>query len=123
MNKFLVCFCVFSGFSETKNGKSKYIFGSEGLQGLPVWLSICGGGGVHWVQVMQTALAILLMLAKMDKIPSFRPFAAFALGALPAYMALFRILRRFLAGFGVRMCVCMGLVLCVVCRAFVCVSG
>ena len=35
------------------------------------------------------ALAILLMLAKMDKIPSLRPFAAFALGALHLNMALF----------------------------------
>ena len=36
-----------------------------------------------------------------------------------ANMALFRVLKAFLAGFMVRMCVCMGLVLCVDCVAFV----
>ena len=25
------------------------------VAGLPVWLSICGGGGVHWVQVVGRA--------------------------------------------------------------------
>ena len=49
----------------------------------------------------QGTLAILLTLAKMDKIHSFCPFAAFALVVLLANMALFRILRGFLAWFGV----------------------
>ena len=38
-------------------------------------------------------------------------------------MALFRVLRGFLARFGVRMYVCMGLGVCVDCGAFVCVRG
>ena len=43
----------------------------------------------------------------------------FALGALIANMALFRVLRAFLEGFMVRVYICMGLVLCVACVAFV----
>ena len=46
-------------------------------------------------------LAILLTLAKMDKIPAFRPLSCFALGALPANMPLFRVLRGFQRVLGV----------------------
>ena len=52
-------------------------------------------------------------------VPSFCPLSCFALGALLANMALFRILRGFLAGFGVLVWVCIACVLCVACRAFV----
>ena len=52
-------------------------------------------------------------------LPAFCPLYCFACGALHLNMALFRILRGFLARFGVRMCVCMGLVLFVACVAFV----
>ena len=38
-------------------------------------------------------------------------------------MPLFSVFRGFLAGFGVRMYICMGLGFCVDCRAFVCVRG
>ena len=54
---------------------------------------------------------------------AFCPLSCFACGALHLNMALFRVLRAFLAGFMVRMCVCVGLVLCVACGAFVCVRG
>ena len=77
----------------------------------------------HWLQVCRAALAILLMLAKIDKIPSFRPLACFARGVSLANMALFRVLRAFLARFGVFVWVCIGRVLCVACVAFVRVSG
>ena len=43
--------------------------------------------------------------------------------ALPFKYALFSVLGAFLAGFGVRMYICMGLGFCVDCGAFVCVSG
>ena len=66
-------------------------------------------------------LAILLTLAKMDKIPAFCPLSRFVLGALLANMALFRVLRAFLARFGVVVWVCVVLALCVACGAFVCV--
>ena len=123
INYFLGCFGVFSGFSETRKDKNKDIFYFEGLQGLPLWLSLCGGGGVHWVQVVGAALAILLALAKMNKIPSFGSLCRFAIGALLANMALFRVFRGILRGFSCWMWVCIACVLCVACGAFVCVSG
>ena len=43
----------------------------------------------------------------------------FALGALIANVALFRVLRAFLEGFGMFVWVCVVLVLCVACVAFV----
>ena len=88
-----------------------------------MWLSLWGGGGVHWEQVVGAALAILLTLAKMDKIPAFRPLSCFACLGLLANMALFRVLRAFLARFGVVVRVCVGSVLCVACGAFVCVNS
>ena len=63
-------------------------------------------------------------------VPSFRGvFPAFCLpyrlvsGWSLANMPLFRVLRAFLARFGVVVWVCSLGVLCVACRAFVCVSG
>ena len=50
---------------------------------------------------------------------AFCPLPCFACGALHLNMALFRVLKAFLAGFGVRICVCMGLGFCVACGAFV----
>ena len=78
------------------------------------------GGGVHRVQVVRSCSLSLGV---------FRPFAlplslsCFACGALHLNMALFRVLRAFLAGFMVRMNICMGLGFCVDCGAFVCVRG
>ena len=51
------------------------------------------------------------------------PLCCFVCGALLANMPLFRVLRAFLAGFVGFVWVCVGLVLCVACEAFVCVSG
>ena len=55
--------------------------------------------------------------------PAFCLFAAFAFLQYLLNMPLFRILRRFLAGFGVLVWVCVALVVCVACVAFVRVSG
>ena len=52
-------------------------------------------------------------------LPAFCPLCCFALGALLANMALFSVLRGFLAWFGVVVWVCVVLVLCVACVAFV----
>ena len=51
--------------------------------------------------------------------PSFCPLSRFALGALLANMALFRILKWFLAWFMGFVWVCIACVLCVSCGAFV----
>ena len=52
-------------------------------------------------------------------VPAFCPLSRFACGASLANMALFRVLRAFLAWFVVVVWVCMGSVLCVACVAFV----
>ena len=51
--------------------------------------------------------------------PAFCPLSRLALGALLANMALFRVLRGFLEGFGVVVWVYVVLVVCVACGAFV----
>ena len=109
-------------FARPKRAKFKIYLIFEGA-GLPLCLSLWGGGGVHWWQVVGAALAILLTSAKMDKIPSFWSFSRFTSGALSLNIALFRILRAFLRGFSCSVWVCLAWVLCVDCRAFVCVSG
>ena len=50
-------------------------------------------------------------------VPSFCPLSRFVFGALLANMALFRVLRAFLARFGVVVWVCVACVLCVACVA------
>ena len=61
---------------------------------------------VHLVQVCSLC-AILLTLARLDKIPPdalpFSPLYRFAFGALSLNMALFRVFKGFLGGFG-RLC-------------------
>ena len=84
-----------------------------------MWLSLWGGGRVHLVQVVGAALAILLTLAKMDRIPAFCPLSRFACGVLCLNMALFRVFRGFLARFVGFVWVCLACVLCVACVAFV----
>ena len=51
--------------------------------------------------------------------PAFCPLSRFVLVGLLANMPLFRVLRAFLEGFGVVVWVCVVLVLCVACVAFV----
>ena len=53
----------------------------------------------------------------------FCPLSRFVFGALLANMALFRVLRGFLAWFGAFVWVCVVLVICVACGAFVCVNS
>ena len=52
-------------------------------------------------------------------VPFFCPLSRFVLGALLANMALFRVFRGFLARFMGFVWVCVVLVLCVACGAFV----
>lgn len=52
-------------------------------------------------------------------LPAFCPLVCFVLVVSLANMALIRVLRGFLEGFGVRMYVCVGLGFCVDCGVFV----
>ena len=90
---------MFSRENRRQQGaKSKHIFEiKEGRRGVEVvgYLPF----GVPTGAGDRGTLAILLTLAKMDKIPAFRPLSCFACLGLLANMALFRVLRAFLARF------------------------
>ena len=110
-------------FGRQERAKIKHILESGRNEGARWWAFVpafivstgaCGG---------RAALAILLTLAKMDKIPSFCPLYCFALVAMPLKYAFIRILRAFIRVYGLLVWVCSSWVLCVACRAFVCVSG
>ena len=90
-----------------------------------MWLSIWGGGGVHWVAggAGCGGFCCPFVVCSVAFFLPFVRFPAFAPDVLGLNMPLFAILRRFLAGFRVLVYICMGLVLCVACVAFVCVSG
>ena len=79
--------------------------------------------GVHWSRGVQafedSGPAGGWLWSYSGALPAFCPLYCFACGALHLNMALFRILRGFLARFGVRMYVCVGLGFCVACVAFV----
>lgn len=108
MNFFLLAFVFSRDFGRPKTAKFKIYFNFEAFVVLlsssfvvAVVVSTCG----RWcrVQGLQVSCGVFRPF-----VPAFRPFAASACGALLANMALFRILRGFLAGFGVRMYICMG---------------
>ena len=82
-----------------------------------MWLSLWGGGGVHWVAGGALLLPLFGCVPSLS--PCLCPLSCFMLVASLANMALFRVLRGFLEGFGVRMYVCMGLGFCVDCGVFV----
>ena len=126
VNKFLRVLGVFSGKSETKNGKNKDIFYFWGLQGLPVWPSLWGGGGVHWVQVVQGAgcrtcrrLALILWW----RVPLLLSALSLCLCWVVLEICLYSHFKGVLAGFPCWMWVCIASMLCVACGAFVCVCG
>ena len=89
VNIYLLDFVSPREFRRQQTAKVKYILGL----GLPLWLSLWGGGGVHLWQVVRSM-----------------PFARLPalLAVSLANMALFRVLRGFLEGFMVRMYICMG---------------
>ena len=104
VNFSLVCFGVFSGILETKNGKSEIYFG---FGAFVVLLS----SSFVVVVVVSTGWRVVGSCGSScfrAVFPAFCPLVCFACGALHLNMALFRVLRAFLAGFGVRMYICMG---------------
>ena len=69
------------------------------------------GGGVyrvHWCRCAGFLSVLYWLVSSGGALSAFCPLSCFACGALHLNMALFRVLRGFLEGFGVRMYVCMG---------------
>ena len=79
---------VLSGKSETKNGKNKDIFYSWGFRGAAFILFCGGGGGAHWVQVVQGAGASGGVFSPF--LHAFCPLCCFCSPTL-LYMPLFRV--------------------------------
>ena len=86
--------------------------------GLFVCLSSCplvaGGAGFRGLQDLPEGS----LWSSGGAFPAFCPLSRFAFGGMPANMPLFRILRRFSAGFMLFVWVCLAWVLCVDCGAF-----
>ena len=80
MNKFLVCFGVFSGFSETERGKNKNLFYFRGFRGA-AFILFCGGGGrAHLGQLVGLLWRALGFVGLSPPFGAFRPlFGAFSL--------------------------------------------
>ena len=88
-----------------------------------VWGVVCSFGGVfhrvHWCRCAGFLSVLYWLVSSGGALPAFCPFYCIVLVVSLANMALFRVLKAFLAGFGVLVWVCMGLVLCLDCVAFV----
>ena len=78
---------------------------------------------VHWWQVVRifgaSGPAGVLALVLWSCVPSFCPLSRFVFGGLSLNMALFRVFRAFLEGFGRFVWVYVVCVFCVACVAFV----
>ena len=77
------------------------------------------GGGVHWCRCAGFLSVLYWLVSSGGVSHAFCPLSCIVLVVSLANMALFRVLRGFLARFMVRMCVCMGLGFCVDCGVFV----
>ena len=103
--------------------KSKHIFeikeGRRGVEvvGLPAFIVSTGAG----FRGCRTCKRLRWSSGRVFR--CFCPLPRFVFVGLSLKYAFIRVLRAFLARFGVVVWVCVVLVLCVACVAFVCVSG
>ena len=107
-------------FRKQQGAKSKHIFEIEEGKRLKIWSAACLlacplVAGVPALWGFRTCRKLALVL--WSCVPSFCLLSRFVFGALSLNMALFRVLRAFLARFGVVVWVCVVLVLCVACVA------
>ena len=77
-----------------------------------MWLSLWGGGGVHWGQICGASGGLSWC------VPSLCPLACLTPASLCLNMPLFCVLRGFWRGFSCSVWVCLAWVLCVDCGAF-----
>ena len=84
---------------------------------------VCSFGSVfhrvHWCRCAGFLSVLYWLVSSSGALPAFCPLYCIVLVVSLANMALFRVLRGFLEGFGVRMCVCVGLGFFVDCGVFV----
>ena len=124
---FIWCALVFSRcFARPKGAKSKYIFESEGKKtGGDVVACLPFGvpTGCRWSGNSCYFADVSKIGQDSAGCSAFCPLSRFAFGALACRYAFVSRFKRFSAGFGVLVWVCIVRVLCVACGAFVCVSG
>ena len=111
VNKFLVCFGVFSGKSETKNGKSEIYFGFGAfvvLLSSSFVVAVVVSTECRWWCPPSAGGRLLWLVLLSCRVPRLLPAFLLSFTALPFKYALFRVLRAFLAGFGVQVYICMG---------------
>ena len=117
-----MAWCFLGKIGDPKGQNLRYILILR-VEGLPLWLSLWGGGRAHWWQVVGSLWLVLSFRGVFSSsgrvFPAFWSLCCSSLGASLANMALFCILRAFLAWFGVVVWVCVVLVVCVACVAFV----
>ena len=123
MNFFLLAFVFSRENRRPKTAKFKIYLSFEDCRASGVALSL----GLWWCPLVQafeaSGPAGTLALVLWSGVPSFCPLSRFVLGALALKYAFIRVLRAFLAWFVVFVWVCVVLVLCVACGAFVCVNS
>ena len=116
VNIYLLALVFSRYFWRQQTAKSKHIFGK--------WCE-CVVSCVPLVEVFHYVHRVQVVRSCSFSLGVFRPFAlplslsCFVCGALPFKYALISRFKGVLEGFGVRMYVCMGLVLCLDCVAFV----
>ena len=112
-------FCLTLVILETTRGKILIYFckggvGGAGFAGSLACPLVAGGRALWGFRTCQR-----LLWSSGRVFPPFCPLCRSSLGALSANMGLFRVLRAFLAWFGVFVWVCVVWVLCVACGVFV----
>ena len=109
-------------FRRQGGAKSKHIFESEGRKTAED-VAGCLPFGVSTGAGVQGNSCYFADVSKIGQdtagCSAFCPLCCFVFGALLANMASFRVLRAFLGGFVGFVWVCVGLVICVACVAFV----
>ena len=87
VNIYFLAFVFYRDFRRQERAKVKYILGL----GLSLWLSLWGGGGVHWWRVVGSCGSSCFRAV----FPAFCPLVCFALLLCLSNMPLFRVLRGF----------------------------
>ena len=120
VNIYLLDFVSPREFRRQQTAKFKIYLNFEGAGASVVALSL----GRWWCPLVAGGALLLPLFGCVPSLsPCLCPLSRFPFLLCLSNMPLFGVLGAFLAGFGVRMYVCMGLGFCVDCGAFVCVRG
>ena len=118
---------MFSRENRRQEGaKFKIYFNFEGYRGFrcgSLFVAVVVSTGCRWSGNSCYFANVGKIGQDTARYSAFRPLSRFVLGVLPLKCAFIRILRAFLARFGVVVWVCLACVLCGACGAFVRVNS